>query len=172
MVPLRISGTMVTLLSVIGAVQNPPIAAPKNSPAQLPASSSGPVCPWFTERSAVTALGGDVRVTLALATGSQGVCTFNKQQSPEDELKVIVGGNNVPSCPPGSAKVVGVGTRANRCRMTASQGEVQEMIGGAVREKNFAVIIAMRADPSASSSPRPKTDILQQVAEQVAGNLF
>jgi hypothetical protein len=172
MVPLRISGTLLTLLSAVAAAQNPPLAAPKNGPPQLPASNSAPVCPWFTERSAVTALGGDVKVTLTLATGTQGICTFIKQQSPEDELKIIVGGNNVPSCPPGSTKVVGVGTRANRCRMTASQGGIQEMIGGAVREKNFAVIIAMRVDPSAASSPSPKTDILQQVAEQVAGNLF
>jgi hypothetical protein len=172
MVPFRIGGTLVTLLGAVVAVQSPPLAAPKNGPTQLPASSSGPVCPWFTERSAVTALGGDVRVTLTLATGSQGICTFTKQQTPEDELKIIVGGNNVPSCPPGSTKVVGVGTRANRCRMTGSRGETQEMIAGAVREKNFAVILAMRADTSAASSASSKTDLLQQVAEQVAGNLF
>lgn len=172
MIPFRIGGTLLTLFSAVVAAQNPPATAPKNSPAQVPASATAPVCPWFTERSAATALGGDVRVTLALASGSQGTCTFINQQSPEDELKIIVGGNNVPLCPPGSTKVVGVGTRANRCRVTASQGEIQEMIGGAVREKNFAVVLSTRGDSSARSSPNPKTDILQQIAEQVAGNLF
>ena len=145
------------------SAQNYPAAPSKGYPPPPPASSET-ACPWLTEGSAANALGGKVRVILSLASPTQGTCTFVKTEDPQDQLKIIVGAGNVPSCPAGSAHVIGIGVQASRCRLPLAH-ETQ-MISSRVREINLAVTV------STSKSGDPAEGAIEQIAEQVAGNLF
>jgi hypothetical protein len=130
----------------------------KKPPSPNPSSSAVTTCPWLTEGSAAEVLGGEVRVTLNVASPIQGTCTFVKTARPKEQLKVLVGAGNVPSCPAGSAKVIGVGDQATRCHLPHSA----QMISGNVRTVGMAITL----------SGNPTEDAIQQIAEQVAGNLF
>jgi len=99
-----------------------------------------------------------VHAILNVANPTQGTCTFVKTARPQEQLKVLVGAGNIPSCPAGSAKVIGVGDQASRCRLPHSA----QMISGNVRAVDMAITL----------SGNQPDDALQQIAEQVAGNLF
>jgi hypothetical protein len=145
------------------SAQNYPAPPSKGYPPPPPANSET-ACPWLTEGSAANALGGKVRVILSLASPTQGTCTFVKTEDPQDQLKIIVGAGNVPSCPAGSAHVIGIGVQASRCRLPLAH-ETQ-MISSRVREINLAVTV------STNKSGDPAEGAIEQIAEQVAGNLF
>jgi hypothetical protein len=142
-------------LAVSLSAQNYPTKKPSPS---LPPSSAGATCPWLTEGSAAKVLGGPVHVILNVASATQGTCTFVKTPRPQEQLKVLVGAGNIPSCPAGSAKVIGVGDQASRCHLPHSA----QMISGNVRAVDMAITL----------SGNPTEDAIQQIAEQVAGNLF
>src|SRR5271170_4151367 len=123
-----------------------------------PSSSADAACPWLTEGGAAKVLGGEVHVILNVASPTQGTCTFVKTARPQERLEVLVGAANIPSCPAGSARVIGVGDQASRCHLPHSA----QMISGNVRTVNMAITL----------SGNQSDDAIQQIAEQVAGNLF
>jgi hypothetical protein len=130
----------------------------KKPPLSSPSPTAVSICPWVTEGSAAKVLGGEVHAILNVANPTQGTCTFVKTARPQEQLKVLVGAGNIPSCPAGSAKVIGVGDQASRCRLPHSA----QMISGNVRAVDMAITL----------SGNQPDDALQQIAEQVAGNLF
>jgi hypothetical protein len=130
----------------------------KKPPSSNPSSSAVTACPWLTEGSAAKVLGGEVHAILNVASATQGTCTFVKAARPQEQLKVLVGGGNIPSCPAGSAKVIGVGDQASRCHLPHSA----QMISGNVRTVDMAITL----------SGNQSDDAIQQIAEQVAGSLF
>jgi hypothetical protein len=142
----------------------------KRPPASLPPAGGDAVCPWLTEGSAVKALGGNVRVVLSLTNASQGSCTFVSTAHPHDQLRVIVGAVGVPSCPSGSEQVVGVGSGASRCRLPIP--EQAQMVSGRVRAVHMAITLSGAGNAMAAMSLNRNDDTIQQIAEQVAGNLF
>jgi hypothetical protein len=142
-------------LAVSLSAQNYPTKKPPSSP---PSSSPTPTCPWLTEGSAAKVLGGPVHAILNVASPTQGTCTFVKTARPQEQLKVLVGAGNIPSCPAGSAKVIGVGDQASRCHLPHSA----QMISGNVRAVDMAITL----------SGNQTEDAIQQIAEQVAGTLF
>lgn len=142
-------------LTVSLSAQNYPTKKPPSSP---PSSSPAPTCPWVTEGSAANVLGGPVHSILNVASPTQGTCTFVRTARPQEQLKVLVGAGNIPSCPAGSAKVIGVGDQASLCHLPHSA----QMISGNVRAVDMAITL----------SGNQTEDAIQQIAEQVAGNLF
>jgi hypothetical protein len=142
-------------LAVSLSAQNYPTKKP---PFSNPPSSAAPTCPWLTEGSAAKVLGGPVHFILNIESANQGTCIFVKTARPQEQLKVVVGSGSVPSCPAGSAKVAGVGDQASRCHLPHSA----QMISGNVRAVDMAITL----------SGNPTDDAIQQIAEQVAGNLF
>ncbi len=98
---------------------------------------------------------------LNVASATQGTCTFVRTARPKEQLKVFVGAGNVPSCPTGSAKVIGVGDQARRCHLPHSA----QMISGNVRAVDMAITLS-------GGFGNQSEDAIQQIAEQVAGNLF
>jgi hypothetical protein len=142
-------------LAVSLLAQNYPTKKPASS---TPSSSALATCPWLTEGSAAKVLGGEVHAILNVASPTQGTCTFVKTAHPQEQLKVLVGAGNIPSCPAGSARVIGVGDQASRCHLPHSA----QMISGNVRAVDMAITL----------SGTQTDDAIQQIAEQVAGNLF
>ncbi|HEX5236577.1 MAG TPA: hypothetical protein VFW25_14755 [Silvibacterium sp.] len=143
---------MVLLASAVAAAQ---------TGALKPAAAA---CPWLTQGNAAWALGGDVTVTAAVTSATEGSCAFLR--GPQS-LEVVVSAKALESCPTGSAALKGIGNEAARCSRPAARGETAEMISSRVRNVQFVVTLTSRGRKSATPD-----DALEQVAEQVAGNLY
>jgi hypothetical protein len=137
-------------------------------PDSMPHASTG--CPWLTQGSAAHTLGGEVSVTVKVSEG-EGTCSFTRQQPPADSLEVIVSKAALAACPPGSMALRGIGNEALTCRRGGPHDELIEMISSRVRDSHFTVTMTSRARSTAKSDD-PQNDALEQIAEQVAGNLY
>jgi hypothetical protein len=154
-------------------------AAPKSSPnGSQPRSqgaspnSSKTICPWLTRDSAASGLGGEVSVTVNVTEGGEGSCRFSRPSGVPGVLEILVSKTALPECPPGSAELKGIGNQAERCNRPGSHGESVEMIGSRVRDLHFTVTLASRKQKGAAKSSDVQDDALEQIAEQVAGNLY
>jgi len=135
-------------------------------------SSNG--CPWLTEGSAARALGGDVSVTVKVSDSGEGLCRFSR--SP-DFLEILVSKAELPTCPPESTSLKGIGNEAATCRPHSPRAEAVEMISSRVRNLHFTVTLTTRAQktsakPADPQAADPQNDALEQIAEQVAGSLY
>lgn len=126
-------------------------------------------CPWLTEGSAAHALGGDVSVTAKVSDMGEGRCSFVRQQ---DSLEILVSKAALPTCPGGSTALRGIGNEAWSCMAHASQGEAVEMISSRVRDFHLVVTLTTHAPKRPPKPEDLQNDALEQVAEQVAGNLY
>jgi hypothetical protein len=142
-----------------------------NYPLNSPQSTSPIVCPWFTQGSAARAIGSDVFVTENVSNENEGSCKFLSRQDSMNSLEILVGKASVPTCPTDSARLTGIGNEATRCRLRESHGDLVEMVSSRVREIHFSITLSLHGQKSSKSSD-PSNDTLQQIAEQVAGNLY
>jgi hypothetical protein len=128
-------------------------------------------CPWLTQGSAARALGGDVSVTASVSDAGEGFCRFLRQPTP-DFLEVLISKASLPTCPPGSMELKGIGNQAESCNRPGARDESIKMITGRVRDLYFTVTLASRVQKSALKLSDVQEDMLEQIAEQVAGNLY
>ena len=156
----------------IAAAQYREPATPKSG-AQKPAPTG---CPWLTQGTAATALGGDVTATVNAtenASGAfEGSCKFSREPGSPDFLEIHVSKAALPTCPAGSMELKGIGNEAARCSPPGSHGHSVEMISSRVRDVNFTVTLAAHKEKSGAKSDDPQNDELEQVAEAVAGSLY
>jgi hypothetical protein len=144
-------------------------------PAKLSAATN---CPWFTKGSAETTLGGTVSATVQVSDSGEGSCTFTREQATtkdefKDVLKISVQkAPPQPSCPAGSPKLAAIGNEAVTCMLRRPPEESVEMIVSRVRELHFTVSLTTHKQKRPATNPNEPDDTLEQVAEQVAGNLF
>lgn len=137
-----------------------------NSPARLQNS-----CPWLTQGSASKALGGDVSMKVSVSDTGRSSCIFLRQGS-RDSLEIFVSKGPVSACPTGSTELKGIGNQAERCKARGSRGGSVDMVSGRVRDLHFAVTRSSPGQKRTVKSPDVQDDALEQIAEQVAGNLF
>jgi hypothetical protein len=128
-------------------------------------------CPWLTQGSAAKALGGDVSVTVNVSEAGEGSCKFSRQQGLPDSLQILVSKAVLPACPAENTKLAGIGNEAESCRPSSERGEAIEMVSSRVRDLHFIVTLTSREQKGVKSQD-PKEDALEQIAEQVAGNLY
>lgn len=128
-------------------------------------------CPWLTQGSAARFLGGDASVTANVVNGEDGSCRFLRQQGPRDSLAILVGKAATMSCPAGSTELKGIGNQAARCKAPGSRGAV-DMVSGRVRDIHFTVTHTAPGQKHAVKLPDAQGDALEQIVEQIAGNLF
>jgi hypothetical protein len=143
----------------------------KSTPAS-PQPNSQAACPWLTQGSAAKVLGGRVSVTVGVSNTGEGSCKFVRQQSPLNYLEILVSKTSLPSCPAGSIRLTGIGNAAAECGLPASHGEVSKMVSSRVRELHFAVTLTNHGQKTPAKSMDEGDDVLAQIAEQVAGNLY
>lgn len=129
-------------------------------------------CPWLTKGSAETALGGTVIATAQVSDSGEGYCTFLREDNPKDMLKIVVQKAALPECPAGSLKLKGIGNEAAICTVQRSPQESVDMIVSRVRDLHFSVVMTAHRRPSNGREVSPADSPIEQVAEQVAGNLF
>lgn len=165
---LRLPLLLLFLVSSAATAQTQYGTAPKaGSPAH---ARTG--CPWLTRGNAAWALGGDVSVTVNVSNTGEGSCVFSREQAPSASLEILVSKSTLPACPPESGTLKGIGNEAAACRPPASHGESLEMISSRVRDLHFSVTLTSRGQKTHAKLDDPQNDALEQVAEQVAGNLY
>lgn len=140
-------------------------------------AKSGPMthaqvsCPWLTEGSAAHALGGEVSVTVKVAEG-EGSCNFSRQQGATESLEIAVSKAALPTCSSGGTSLRGIGNEALTCRHGGAHGESVEMISSRVRDVYFTVTLLARGQRNPARADDLQNNALEQIAEQVAGNLY
>jgi hypothetical protein len=117
-------------------------------------------CPWLTQGSASNLLGGDVAMKVSVSVTGQGSCRFVRS---DDTLEILVSKAALAVCPRGSTELKGIGNQAATCK-ASGRGYV---VSGRVRDFHFTVTQIARGKKSSVEQ-----DALQQIAEQVAGNLY
>jgi len=137
---------------------------------------SATLCPWFTNGSAAHVLGGEIALAAKVDGNFSGSCRFTRQS--EDSVRSIdvgVGKTDTHACPAGSLKLKTLGNEAVQC---AARGEGNYTIAGHIRDVFFVITLSNVPDairePLASAKPADPyhATVLEQVAEQVVGNLY
>jgi hypothetical protein len=129
-------------------------------------------CAWLTEGSAAGLLGGEVMPTASLSDTGEGSCKFTRRQEPLDSLEVTVSKSALPTRPPNSTNLVGVGNPTSICKISGAHGLTAVLISGRVRDFYFTVMIDFSKRKTPPQSTEIREDLMAQVADQVAGNLF
>jgi hypothetical protein len=109
-------------------------------------------CAWLTEGSAASLLGG--------------------RQEPFDSLEVTISKSALPTCPPNSTNLVGVGNPTSMCKISGAHGLTAVLISGRVRDFYFTVSVDYSKRKAPPQTTELRVDLMAQVADQVAGNLF
>jgi hypothetical protein len=137
------------------------------------------VCPWFTTGSAAMELGGEVTMVAHASGNLDGSCRFEHHSGKVAQtIEILVSKKDSHPCPTGSKSLQALGNEAVLCTRTNSQGSESDTIAGRVRDAYFVVTMTNVPDairePSADARPSDPFEAspLEQVAEQVAGNLF
>jgi hypothetical protein len=143
--------------------------APK-APSPAPVRTT---CPWLTPGTVANFLNGDVSVTVKMPNPGEGSCAFTRQQgSAAYTLEVLVQKAALPACPPGSDKLIAIGNEAARCRTQPSPTESVEMVSFRVRDLYSTISLTIRGTRTPDIPPDKQRDALEQITEQVAGNLY
>jgi hypothetical protein len=158
------------LFSLLLAYSTAALQAQYDKPSVPQSGSHAPshtTCPWLTQGSASRALGGDVSTKVSVSDKGEGSCRFLREQRSPDALKILVSKNALASCPAQSTELKGIGNQAAMCRVKGL-----EMVSGRVRDLHFTVTLTSRGQRTPAKLPDVQEDALEQIAEQVAGNLF
>jgi hypothetical protein len=139
-----------------------------------PAPSAQTTCPWLTPGTVANFLNGDVSVTVKITNLTEGTCTFTRRQGSADyTIDVLVQKTaTTPACPANTERLIAIGNEALRCHTQHSSSESIEMISFRVRDVYSAVSLTIRGTKNPDIPPDKQKDIVEQMTEQVAGNLY
>lgn len=131
-------------------------------------------CPWVTEGTAAKVLGSEVSLEAKLTTAMTGTCVFrSRQASGGSELEVEVSSSSLMGCPGKSEKLRGIGSEAVQCEPArSSSGEAHSVVESRVRKVFLRVTLSVPTAGGAAFPAERQREIVTEVAEQVAGNLF
>jgi hypothetical protein len=149
----------------------------QSQPTQAQPIQAQSVCPWFTLGSAAWFLGGDVTVTARSGGNWEGSCRFVRTtRAMSATIEILIGKVNTHTCPEASTKVPALGNEAVQCRRANDHADI---IAGRARDAYFVVSLTnvpAAADsekaPNAHPGDRFNASLVEQVAEQVVGNLY
>jgi hypothetical protein len=128
-------------------------------------------CPWLTQGSAARLLGGDVSIKVSVSDTGEGSCRF-VQEGSHNTLEILVSNAALTSCPTGSTGLQGIGNQAAKCNAPGSHSGSGYMVSGHVRDLHFTVTQTARGQKRPVKLSAVQQDALEQVAEQIAGNLY
>jgi hypothetical protein len=130
-------------------------------------------CPWMTQGSADKLLGGSAMATIQIVDDKQGSCSFIRSDGNANYgLAIAVSHEAVGVCPEGSMTIKGIGNEARSCYLNRSASMSVERISSRVRDAFFTVTLSVVESKNGGMTEEMRHDILDQVAELVAGNLF
>jgi hypothetical protein len=129
-------------------------------------------CPWLTQGSASRFLAGDVSVKVYVSDIEAGSCRFLRQQGSRDSLEILASKTALVSCPAGSTELKGIGNQAASCKAPGKHSGGVDMVSGRVRDIYFTVTHTAHGQKRPVTLSDVQEDALEQIAEQVAGNLY
>jgi hypothetical protein len=133
-------------------------------------------CPWLTQGTAGALLGEEVRVTVH-GSADEGDCEFVPSADGDHSdtalnngklMKIVVGHQLPKECAAGE-RLTGIGQDSTLCLSDAG-GVHREIIRGRVRNRYFLITVSARK--ASASDEASSRHALEQLAEEVAGNLF
>ena len=130
-------------------------------------------CPWLTQGTAEASLQGSVTVSTHLVSAKEGTCTFTMQRADAAyTLKIIVAFTNEFRCPDGSRQVPGIGNEAAICSANTPRNQTTDTLSSMIRDRFLTVQLKSVSKRSTPLTPEKRQTLIQQTAEEVAGNLF
>jgi hypothetical protein len=133
-------------------------------------------CPWFTAGTAAATLGGPTLSAVKLTDSTErpdGSCTFTLSQGVVlSTLEIVVTRSPKPACPSDSPKLTGIGNEATICRLDRSTTQLRYAIDSRVRDLYLRASLTIQGGSPTSKSTPNQQQLLERVAEQVAGNLY
>ncbi len=128
-------------------------------------------CPWLTQGTAEALLNGPVIASTNLLPGDQGTCAFTLHQDvATSTLEITVATANLSACPAGKP-LTGIGNQATLCT-TSSRNQSTDTVSSRVRDHYFTVQLTTTGKATNVLTPDQRQALLQQAAEEVAGNLY
>lgn len=130
-------------------------------------------CPWLTEGTAAELLSGPVAVATRILPAGDSTCAFTRQQGAATSvLEISITASDHSICPPNSMKLPGIGNEAVFCTPNHPPNEITDIVSGRARNLYFAVRLTITGKPSTTLSHAMRQSLLEQAAEEVAGNLY
>jgi hypothetical protein len=140
-------------------------------------------CPWMSEATASSLLGGDAAVVYVAATERKpAVCTFTQQTAQgvrSLQLTVQVVGDPQArlaqaesTCGTDPAPLHAIGNEAIFCTGEDGQGQRSEHAVGRVRDQLFSILIGTSVKDDAVLTRDALKARIYTASEQVTGNLF
>ncbi len=168
------SNPLPTLLLLLIVSATPTLAQYNTPRAKQGTSTIMPpaTCPWLTAGSVAKVLGGNVSVSVSATDSDDGSCKFLKLQDSRNSLEVQVSKTNLAGCPGEHTKLIGIGNEAAQCRLPGSHGETIDMVTSRVRDVHFNVTLTIFGQRVPAKVPYEPEVPLEQIAEQIAGNLY
>jgi hypothetical protein len=124
-------------------------------------------------------LGGDVKSSAHIEGNTAGSCRFVSRLADQARaIEVLVGPSDTHPCPPNSTPLKALGNEAVQCQVAKPVGARDEIISGRIRNIYFVIVLTNVPDATRSEPTDPHladefgASPLEQVAEQVVGNLY
>lgn len=156
--------------------------------------SAASSCPWLNTPTASGFLGGAATVTVTDKNGMEATaqnlsqdtenvtCDFvrvdgTKKYSLHIAVKTMVSANKEfpvyeKQCIPPKTALKGIGNEAIACTLPDTAGKIGQIVIGRVRDQAFLVILSTNTPNDSLWTSSYLRDKSEDIAEQVAGNLF
>lgn len=130
-------------------------------------------CPWLTQGTAATWLQGPVTVSTNLLSTNEGTCLFTlHQDNASYTLEITVSATNHPLCPSSSKPLTGIGNEAVLCTANPSRNQTTDTISSRIRDRYLTVQLTITGKSTSPLAPDKRQALVQQAAEEAAGNLY
>jgi len=133
--------------------------------ALVAAAHAQQACPWLTQGTAAALMGGEVSATVH-GSATEGTCEFQRSPPGSLHMSIAVSHSQPKQCTTGEP-LTGIGQDAVFCMSDAGNGHVVT-IRSRVRSTFFLLTLTGKVTTDKASL----RNVLEQAAEEVAGNLF
>lgn len=129
-------------------------------------------CPWLTQGTAEAYLQAPVTPFTNLSSSNEGSCLFTlHHEAATSALKITVTTTPQTTCPSGKP-LTGIGTEATLCSTHSTHNRTTDTVSGRVRTYYFTIELSITGKSTPTLSTEQRQLIVEQAAQEVAGNLF
>ena len=136
-------------------------------------ASAQATCPWLTQGTASTLLQGPVTLSTNILSTNEGTCTFTlHQDNATNTLEITISTTNHPRCIAGSKPLTGIGNEAVLCAANPSRNQTTDTVSSRIRDRYLTVQLTITSKTPSPLAPNKRQSLIEEAAEEVAGNLF
>jgi hypothetical protein len=136
-------------------------------------ASAQATCPWLTQGTASAWLQGPAAVSTNILSTSEGTCTFSlHQDNATYTLEITIAAANHPRCATNSKPLTGIGNEAVICAANPSRNQTTDTVSSRIRNRYLTVQLIITSKTPSALAPDKRQSLVEEAAEEVAGNLF